>query len=266
MTESEQVRRFPTVWLEDWNGREIEVARSKGGVLALARVRDGLIDAAPWPPASIVQKLYQSRQARSFEIPELELVTRDLGYYCDLQSIHSEDVITYNFFGIVGTNTTQVLNWITDRLGLDGGDTECRISLWRRIPHPDTLVSGGPELDALLVGDRTVLAMEAKWKSSEGKGQGKAGDKTQLGLRNEWFAKYGTLIFGDRTMLVLGISAFEDDMAMPTALEPWIEMRTLTWRDLIDCVVHPYVQEYAAYYRWKVEYSQWPKRRGAPPR
>ena len=71
--------------LEEWNGGEIEAAWSRGGVVALARVRDGLIDAAPWPPASIVQKLYQSRQARSFDIEELELLTRDFGYYSDLQ-------------------------------------------------------------------------------------------------------------------------------------------------------------------------------------
>jgi hypothetical protein len=103
-----------------------------GGVVALARVRDGLIAAAPWPPASIVQKLYQSRQARSFDVIDLEIVTRDLGYYCDLQSVHSEDAITYNFFDIIGEQSVPVLNWILERLGIDRGNTECEVSCWRR--------------------------------------------------------------------------------------------------------------------------------------
>lgn len=251
--------------MQDWNGQPIDAARSRGRVLALARVQDGLIAAEAWPPAAVVQKLYQSRQVRSFDGDDLHVVTSDLGYYCDLQSIHSEDMITYNFFGTVGDDSVAILNWLSERIGLKDANTSCEISLWRRIPHPDTLVSGGPELDVLLVGDQTVIAMEAKWKSSVGKGQGKLGDKTQLGLRNEWFAKYGRQVFGDRTMVVLGISAFEDDMDMPAPLGPDIRMSMLTWRDLADCNVHPHIDEYARHYRWKVEHSNWPKRRGAPP-
>lgn len=249
---------------DDWNGREIEVAQSRGGVLAVARVREGFIDTHLWPPVAIVQKLYRSNLGSSFGIAELELLTRDLGYYCDLQSIHSEDVITYNFFGTMGEEAPGVLDWITARLGMAGGDTECHVSLWRRIPHPDTLVSGGPELDALLVGNRTVIAVEAKWKSSEGRGQGKARDKTQLGLRNEWFAKYGRGIFGDRNVVVLGVSAFGDDMVMPPPLTPWIRMANLTWRDLTECRAHPHIDEYTRYYGWKVNHSLWSRGRGAP--
>ena len=252
------------MFIEHWNGHSIEAARSRGGVLALARVRDGLVDAAPWPPASIIQKLYQSRQAHSFDIEELEIVTRELGYYCDLQSIHSEDAITYNFFGIVGEQSPSVLNWMLERLGIDGKTTECEVSCWRRIPHPYTLVSGGPELDALMVGDRAVIAVEAKWRSSEGKRQGKDGTKTQLQLRSEWFAKHGRRIFGDRTMIVLGVSGFDDDLVMPLPDDPRIVMATLSWRDLTECRHHPYIDEYTRYYRWKVENSNWAIRRGAP--
>jgi len=141
---------------------------------------------------------------------------------------------------------------------------DCEVSCWRRIPHPDTLVSGGPELDALLVGDKTVLVVEAKWRSSEGKGQGKGGDKTQLGLRNEWLAKYGKQIFGDRTMVVLGVSAFDHDLLLPEPEAPWVTMAMLTWRDLTECSVHPHADEYARYHRWKVLHSRWTKRRGGP--
>lgn len=250
--------------VQDWNGRQVGAGRSRGGVLALAKVSDGLIEAESWPPSSVVQKLYRSRAEASFDGVDLETVTSDLGYYCDLQSIHSEDVITYNFFGTTGDRSTDVLNWLTDRLELPGGNNECEITLWRRIPHPDTLVSGGPELDAILIGDKTVIIVEAKWKSSEGKGQGKSGTKTQLQLRNEWFAKYGRQTFGDRRMVILGVTAYDDDMVLPEPDAQWIEMAMLTWRDLTECDPHPHVEEYARYYRWKVTHSQWRKRRGAP--
>ena len=113
-------------------------------------------------------------------------------------------------------------------------------------------------------GDKTVFMVEAKWKSSEGKGQGKSGTKTQLQLRNEWFAKYGRQTFGDRRMVILGVTAYDDDMVLPEPDAQGIEMAMLTWRDLTECDPHPHVEEYTRYYRWKVTHSQWPKRRGAP--
>jgi hypothetical protein len=46
----------------DWRGAEVEVAKSAGGVLALANpwedvVRGGVL---PWPPPELIQKLYQA--------------------------------------------------------------------------------------------------------------------------------------------------------------------------------------------------------------
>lgn len=151
-----------------------------------------------------------------------------------------------------------------ERLGIDGDNTECEVSCWRRIPHPDTLVSGGPELDALLVGDRSVIAVEAKWRSGEGTGQGKDGTKTQLQLRSEWFAKHGEQIFGDRNMIVLGVSAFDDDLVMPLPDDSSTQMATMSWKDLTECRDHPHTDEYTRYYRWKVENSDWAVRRAAP--
>jgi hypothetical protein len=50
--------------IEDWNGRQIQIARSKGGVHAVCDFADNLIrdDRLPWPPPPVVQKLYESRQ------------------------------------------------------------------------------------------------------------------------------------------------------------------------------------------------------------
>jgi len=250
--------------IDDWNGRPVSTARSRGGVLALSRVADALLDVAPWPQPEVLQKLYKSNRETSFSPDELAILTADLGYYCDLQSVHSEDTITFNFFGTMGSMATQVLNWLGEQLGMPGGNDHCDVSLWRRIPHPETLVSGGPELDALLVGDRTVVAVEAKWRSKEGVGQGTAHDRTQLDLRNEWFAKFGPQVFGDRNMLVVGVSAYQDDLLLPESRTHWVTMAAMTWRQLESCSVHPHIDEYRRYHRWKVEHSTWGIRRGSP--
>jgi hypothetical protein len=49
--------------MKDWNGRDLNVAYSKGGVLLLADFSDNLLrdPSVPWPPPAIVQKLYESR-------------------------------------------------------------------------------------------------------------------------------------------------------------------------------------------------------------
>jgi hypothetical protein len=82
----------------DWNDRAIPVAHSKGGVKAVAHPFDNLVRTgiSAWPPPEIVQKLYKSRQSRAFEGKDLEIATSGLGYYCDLQSLHSEDAITWS--------------------------------------------------------------------------------------------------------------------------------------------------------------------------
>ena len=211
-----------------------------------------------WPPAPIVQKLYQSRQIGAFDPDQVAILTADLGYYCDLQSVHSEDAITWSFFGTCGDQAVPVLNWLTETAGLEGGDSECSVSLWRRIPHPDTLVSGGPEIDAVLIGDRTVIAVEAKWMSSEGKKQGKAKDKTQLRLRNEYFAKHGRQVFGpDRTFVVAALGVLPDDLELPQPLSPQIKTVALTWDQLCHCEPHPRRHEYQRYYQWKLRNSKW---------
>jgi hypothetical protein len=56
--------------MQDWNGREVETAVSKGGVLLLADFSDNLLrdPAVPWPTPAIVQKLYESRQGSRFDL------------------------------------------------------------------------------------------------------------------------------------------------------------------------------------------------------
>jgi len=249
----------------DWNGREIDAARSRGGVLALADFSDNLIHsdvAQPWPPPAIVQKLYESRQARAFDEPDLAAVTSRLGIYSDLQSLHSEDAITWSYFGplMVDAPSTRAgfLNWLVERLDLPWTENHsCSIDLWRRVPHPDKSLPGGPELDFVLDGDRCVVFGEAKWLSGEGRGQGRAGDKGQMQLRREFFAKNGPAVYGEREFVVLGVSRSEGDLADSGGDGGGSAVtRSISWADLGAFDGHPKQDEFGRYLEWKTSHSR----------
>lgn len=173
--------------IRNWAGAEIEVGLSKGGTLAVADPKDNLVrgGVTPWPPPEIVQKLYQSRQVRAFLGVDRERVTKRLGFYSDLQSLHSEDALTWSVFGPIAHASNSVKSRFVQSL-LDTikvpvssvGDVSVR--LWRRLAHPDTLVPGGPEIDFGIRTEDLVVLGEAKWLSAVGGKQGKKRDKDQI--------------------------------------------------------------------------------------
>ncbi len=246
----------------DWNDRAVPVARSKGGVKAVSHPFDNLVRTGilSWPPPEIVQKLYKSRQSRAFEGKDLEIATSGLGYYCDLQSLHSEDAITWSVFGTISQAPQDIVElWLRDLfrlIDLPGAKTDnAEISLWRRIPHPDTLVSGGPEIDVGIITSNTVILVEAKWLSGIGAAQGKAKDKDQIQLRGEFLTKYGTVIFPERPhKVVLGISLLPN--AFKDTMPEGVSFRTTTWQHLGALPTHPLVDELAIYVEWKMVNSR----------
>ena len=248
--------------MHDWNGKAIPFARSKGGVKAVSHPYDNLIRTGftAWPPPEIVQKLYKSRQSRAFEGKDLEIATSGLGYYCDLQSLHSEDAITWSVFGTIALAPQDILElWLRDLFRLidlpDARTDNAEISLWRRIPHPDTLVSGGPEIDVGITTSNTVILGEAKWLSGIGAAQGKAKDKDQIQLRGEFLAKYGAGIFPDRPhKVVLGISLLPN--AFTDTTPEGISFRTTSWHHLSSITSHPLVEELTRYVEWRMVNSR----------
>ena len=205
-------------FMKNWNQVEIACAHSKGGVIVTAHPYDNLIQSGCtiWPPPEIVQKLYQSRQIRAFFGEDEKICTSGLGFYCDLQSIHSEDAITWSVFGTAARASKPDLKvWLTDFmsiLGLPDVNTDnAEIFLWRRLPHPDTLVPGGPEIDAGIMTANGLLLVEAKWQSGVGTAQGKSHDKDQIQLRSEFLKKYAVQLFPHHSKFaVIGISLFTD--------------------------------------------------------
>jgi len=248
--------------MKDWNEREIECAHSKCGVIVVTHPYDNLIRSGctSWPPPEIVQKLYQSRQIGAFEKDEAQKCMSGLGFYCDLQSTRSEDAITWSVFGTAArASQSEQRKWLADFfrvIGYSGAKTdEPEIFLWRRLPHPDTLVPGGPEIDVGIITSNALLLVEAKWQAGVGSAQGKNKDKDQIQLRGEFLEKYGRRMFPNRTQfVVVGISliadAFEDTKRQEVAF------RSTTWGKLCSLASHPHAPEVQRYFEWKSRFTK----------
>jgi len=243
--------------MADWNGNIIPVAHSKSGVKAVAHPSYNLIRTGitVWPPPEIIQKLYKSRHIQTFDGKDLEIAISGLGYYCDLQSLHSEDAITWSVFGTISRAPQNTLEaWLKDLFRLidlpDSESDNSEIFLWRRLPHPDTLVPGGPEIDVGILTSNTVILGEAKWLSGVGAKQGKAGDKDQIRLRGEVLAKYGDAMFPNRhRKVVLGVSLLPN--AFKDTTPEGVDFRTTLWQDICALASHPLAMELCHYSKWK---------------
>lgn len=247
--------------MKNWNHQEVEIIKSKGGVIALANPYDNLISTGvtPWPPSEIVQKLYQSRQVRAFAEDQKETLKRFHGYYSDLQSIHSEDAITWSVFGTISHSQHEIQNKFVSEF-FQSIDIELElinhseIYLWRRIPHPDTLVSGGPEIDFGILTEDTLLLGEAKWKSSVSVAQGKNKDKDQIQLRIEFLQKYAPKLYpAVKRFVVLGVGLMND------VINNYVDKNVIcigtTWDHICSLKSHPNHNELLKYLAWKKEYT-----------
>jgi hypothetical protein len=244
----------------------MEVAVSRGGVLAVTDPVDNLVTTGIpfWPPSEIVQKLYQSRQVRAFDEPDLGAVTRTLSFYSDLQSLHSEDSITWSVFGTLAySNPLVQCAFVESLLKLlkvpTPSCTGTNIWLWRRIPHPDTLAPGGPEIDFGIQTEHTIILGEAKWLSNVGQMQGKARNKDQIILRREFLEKYGKLLYGKvSNYILLGLSLHggmlqEETLHLGHAV---LHIRDTTWEKVCSIESHPASEEFRRYLDWKTANSK----------
>lgn len=251
--------------IQDWQDESVEVARSSGGVLALVNPWHNVISTGvrPWPAPELIQKMYQSRQVRAFSGEEHRLATATLGFYSDLQSIHSEDAITWSVFGPViyaGAAVREAfVRDVLNVIGVPGKATNAHVWLWRRLPHPDTLVPGGPEIDFGVQTDDVFLLGEAKWRSSVGAAQGVNRDKDQVTLRREFCEKYGRRVLPTvKHFVVLGVSwkGGITAQAQSESAGVCLYARDSTWLALSGISSHPCQDELRRYLEWKSGHSQ----------
>jgi hypothetical protein len=241
--------------LRDWNGRAIRAVQSRGGVWAFIDYSDGIIRPThcSWPPPELAQKLFRSDKSQYFYPEDQPCLTQDLGHYSDLQSAHSEDAMVWSYFGAISYAPTEFrclwAGWLLSLAGCKDSPVNCTVALWRRVPHPDNLTAGGPEIDAIVQTDRTVAFIEAKWRSGESRWQGLDGQTGQLELRSKFLQGVGHRIYGDRTLLLLSLT-LDDRAGLPIESEG-VRVVALLWKDLIRCSAHPLSEEIERYYDWK---------------
>ncbi len=251
---------------KDWNEKTIEIGKSKGGVIAVSHPFDNLIkgNIKLWPTPEIVQKMYKSNQGKAFENENNEIVTGKLGYYCDLQSMHSEDSLTWNVFGPVKYSNKEIrIKFVKELLGkIDFHSTEisdAQLWLWRRLPHPDTFVSGGPEIDFGITANSVCIIGEAKWLSGLGKKQGINKDKDQIDIRLDFIKKLGDKTFhGIKDFIVLGLSPQPeiDDSYNINCSHSKIHLKNMTWETICSLSCHPFREELINHLKWKKQHSK----------
>jgi len=159
--------------------------------------------------------------------------------------------------------------WLADLLKLfdvsDASPEQAHIFLWRRIPHPDTLVSGGPEIDAGIITKNSLILCEAKWQYQVGTAQGKKKDKDQIQLRGEFLKKYGVRLFPRASVLaVVGLSLLPNSFT--NTAPPDVLFRCATWEDVCSLSSHPHADEVRRYFHWKKENTKLANNRLEPTR
>lgn len=240
--------------IRDWKNDGIQIAKSKGGKTSVCNYEDNLIipSRTIWPHPDITKKLYKSDHGKDFEPSSLFTLKARLGFYCDLQSLRSEDAITWSIFGTLNYFPINLqvtfVNSLLKAIGEEPNVKNCFIQLWTRIAHPDTLVSGRPELDFQIVGDNAVIFGECKWTSKVAENQGKQKNKNQLQLRKEYLENYGKQIFPNvnRQLVLL--------VALTKPQHPICP--TITWEEVCHNTQHPLKEEITRYLHWKEEFGQ----------
>ena len=222
----------------DWNGRMIEAIRSRGGTWAFPDYTDGLIrsECSAWPPHELVQKLHRSDKIIYFSGEDQAILTAKFGHYVDLQSANSEDAAVWSYFGPLKHSPVNVrAEWATSFLKLLGSSdpvNACDVSLWRRVPHPDSLTPGGPEIDVCVTTEKDLVVIEAKWRASEGHWQGAEGLSTQMQLRSRFLKSLGQKVYPGKSLRLVYIM-LDSSQALPDRADA-VKTDCLLWSQLLN--------------------------------
>lgn len=241
----------------DWNGRRIPYAETRGGVIAVTNPIHNLVgmEQERSIPSELIPKIHKSPHIRYFSGDERRRCKSSWGFYCDLQSMHSEDAITWSVFGTMARSTrTRKEAWLREFfeiLNLSIAKVErSEIRLWHRLRHPDSIFLGGPEVDVLISTEDTLMLIEAKWLSPVDQNQGESGTKDQIQLRGEFLAKFGPRLFPPYFhYVVVGISLLEGTFVDTTPKT--VLFRSITWEVVCALRAHPLATELGKYYEWR---------------
>ncbi len=244
-----------------WSGlAPLNVAESAGGVLATIDPLANLIrqEVPLWPPPEVVQKLYASERWRGKTQEDDDAARQYLGHYCDLQSLNSEDAITWSFFGPLVYGPIQWRHQFATALfeSIDFPPPRTvTIWLWRRIPHPESTASiGGPEIDFGIQSESCIVFGEAKWNGIVGAKQGIAKNRTQLDLRLAHCGHLGPRAVPTvRHWAVLGVGRSSDVLSVDNS--GLVLVCNASWRRIVEFMPSSLRPELEHYVTWKERHS-----------
>jgi hypothetical protein len=249
--------------IRHWRPRQtLTVAHSRSGIRVTDHPLKNLVQgpSSAWPTPELLQKYYANDRFKG-QTPEDDAYARSgLGHYCDLQSLNSEDAITFSFFGnlmrLSPREQQETICRLFELLERPSPTGQVTIWLWRRLPHPEKLAStGGPEIDFGFLFTDTLLLGESKWNSPLGTLQGVHKDRTQLDLRLAYCAGLGPKALPRvRNWMVLGIARNPGLFgASRPATGPSVD--SLRWQDLPTLFPESLRSELQEHLAWKDEFS-----------
>lgn len=247
--------------------RTVTLAESKSGVRVTCDPRDNVVypGEAAWPPTGLRKKLCGSRWTGA--TPEDDRAPRRVdGKYCALQSLNSEDAVTWSVFGslqcLPEETQLDVHRRLFEALELPPPARVPLVRFWRRVPHPEKpeATASGPELDAEIQSEDSLIIIEAKWNSKVDAKLGTKGDRDQIGLRVDYCADLGQREFPSiRNWVVLGIGRSPHAFEGLTDDRSSVRVRAMSWDQIVDWFPSPLRDELHRYFRWRDEHARRPR-------
>jgi len=259
-----------TFEIPNWKGRNIRVARSGrqfNGRMAVVDFKNNLITGAipGFIPPPLLQKLVRSVHERAYFGAARDAVTELLNFYTDLQSLASEDALTFSYLGLIWllgqSEVARFTDWLMRELDLPVAKGTAIMDFWRRIPHAQTGGRNGSEFDWAVARQDLLLLAENEFSGPQGSNLGVNCDLTQVEMLREYAMKRGCAVHPSVTsFVVLGVTscgrpeiAPQEDIDLGGA---WLHVRNVTWQHLASYRGHPSGTEFADYYEWRIDHAK----------
>ena len=227
---------------------QTKVIPSKSNSGAVTPIKNNLLvpESISWPPVELVSKFYKSEHLKDYEEKYHEELIKELGYYCDLASIKSEDAIAWSLFGYISKMDKAIQNNFYNEF-LENihyqKDNIISIELWKTLPHPETLTSKGPEIDVFMLGENYYILIECKWTSVIGAKQGKNKNYDQIQIRELFKNGIGKKIFPNKECIIALV-----------ANENIGKNIFISWETIITFGSLPHKKLFCDYLEWKKKY------------
>jgi len=257
--------------IPNWKGRMVRVTRSgqqSNGRMAVIDFKDNLITGAipGFIPLPLLQKLVRSVHEVDYFGAARDAVTSRLGFYTDLQSLASEDTITFSYLGpiwLLGSlEVAKFTDWLMRELELPVGRAGmAMMDFWRRIPHAQSGGRNGSEFDWAVVRPELLLLVENEFSGTQSSNLGVNCDLKQVEMLREYAMNWGRVFHPSVTkFVILGVTscgrseiAPQEDIDLGGA---WVHVRNVTWQHLASYRGHPSGTEFADYYAWRIEHAE----------